>query len=213
MNTSFVKERLDNLNLKPSETRIIGVRPTKNAMELLLVFAERVERPSSRKALADFNASDERFGNSNAQPVWMKAMLADVAVLLPEAVDACKQAIEEQDYVSLDILNPTLNGKRLRIEIKETHKPSKRQVENIEISAKQDGLGNYLHRYNLAIFVSTDVVKGEPQHQFIQHTGTTKDVYELNYSTEDYGAEVSNNQQMEDAVFERKNKSNQRELV
>ena len=213
MNTSFVKERLDNLNLKPSETRIIGVRPTKNAMELQLVFAEKVERPSSRKALADFNASDERFGNSNAQPVWMKAMLADVAVLLPEAVNACKQAIEDQDYVSLDIINPTLGGQRLRVEITETHKPSKWEEENIEVAAKQDGQGNYLHWNNLAIFVDADIVKGDPKHTFIEYTGTTRDVYELDYSTNEHQPEELIKKEMEDAVFEKNQGSEQHELA
>lgn len=203
MNTSFVKDRLSNLNLKPAQTKIIGVRPTKNANEVQLVFAEKVERPSSRNALADFNASDERFGGRNAQPVWMKAMLADVKILLPEAVDACERAIEEQDYVSLDILNPMLGDKRLRIEITETHKPSKWEEDNIEVAAKQDGQGNYLHANGVAIFVNADVVKGYPNHSFIAHTGTTRDVYELDYTTNEYDAQ--------EAVQERAQKAQQDE--
>ena len=207
MNTSFVKEQLKQLTLKPSETRVIGVRPTKNAMELQLVFAERVERPSNRKALADFNASDDRFGNNNVQPVWMKAMLADIAVLMPEALEASKLAIENQEYVNLNIHNPTLGGQRLRVEITETHNPTKWEEENIELAAKQDGQGNYLHWNNYAIFVSTDIVKGEPQHTFIQHTGTTRDVFDLDYSTN----EVESEGAIEDAIFERKNGAEQRQ--
>ena len=203
MNTSFVKERLSNLNLKPAETKIIGVRPTKNANEVQLVFAEKVERPSSRNALADFNASDERFGGGNAQPVWMKAMLADVKVLLPEAVGACERAIEEQDYVSLDILDPMLGDKRLRIEITETHKPSSWEEDNIEVAAKQDGQGNYLHAHGVAIFVNADVVKGDPNHSFISHTGSTRDVFELDYTTNEYDAQ--------EAVKERAQKAQQDE--
>jgi len=213
MNTSFVKERLENLNLNPTETKIIGVRPTKNAMELQLVFAERVERPSNRKAIADFNASDERFSSSNAQPVWMKAMLADVATLLPEAVNACKQAIEDQDYVSLDITNPALGGQRLRVEITETHKPTKWAEHNIDVAAKQDGEGNYLHWNNLAIFVDADIVKGEPQHTFIHHTGTTRDVYDLDYSTTELQPGEKTKQDMEDAVFDRSNGEEKPALV
>lgn len=213
MNTTFIKERLENLDLKPSETKIIGVRPTKNAMELQLVFAEKIDRPSNRGALADFNSSDERFGSNNAQPVWMKAMLADVAKLLPEAVNACKQAIENQDYVTLDITNPTIAGQRLRVEITETHKPSKWELANLGLAAKQDGEGNYLHRNNFAIFVDSEIVKGAPKHRFIHHTGKTRDVYELDYSTSEIHPVEESKHDVEEAVFEQNINSNHRELV
>lgn len=208
MNTSFIKERLRNLDLNPGDTKVIAVRPTKNAREVQLVFAEIIDRPSNRRALSDFNSSDERFENRNIQPVWLKAMLDDVEKLMPEAFDACKQAIEGQSYVALDIKNPTLNGKRLRVEISESHKPSKWEEENIVTSAKQDGEGNYLHRNYLAIFIKTDVVKGEPKHQFIHHNGKVELVDELDYATSEYQP-----QQLEDAVFDREKVSNQPELA
>lgn len=208
MNTSFVKERLSTLDLNAGETKVIGVRPTKNAGEVQLVFAEKIDRPSNRRAIADFNASDERFHSGNIQPVWLKAMYADVKTLMPEAVTACKQAIEDQDYVSLDIHNPTLGDQRLRVEITETHKPSQWEQENIEVAAKQDGEGNYLHWNHLAIFMDADIVKGEPKHRFIQHTGTTKEVHMLDYATSEYQPE-----QLEDAVFERKNDTEEPEFA
>lgn len=208
MNTSFVKERLNTLNLNTGETKIIGVRPTKNASEVQLVFAEKIDRPSNRSALADFNASDERFENKNVQLVWMKAMLADINSLLPGAYPASKRAIEEQEYVTLDVSNPTLGGKRLRVEIRETYKPSKWVKETIEYEAKQDGEGNYLHHNHLVIFMHSDIVKGEPQHQFIQHTGFTKDLYELKIASNEYQPD-----QIEDAIFERKTGANQPELA
>jgi hypothetical protein len=143
----------------------------------------------------------------------MKAMLADIKILLPEALDACKQAIEDQDYISLNIINPSLGGQRLRVEITETHKPSKWEEDNIDLAAKQDGEGNYLHWNNLAIFVDADIVKGEPQHTFIHHTGSTRDVYELDYSTTELQPGEKTNQDMEDAVFERENGAEKPALV
>ena len=213
MNTTFVKERLSHLEINAGDTKVIGVRPTKNAMEVQLVFAEIIERPTNRRALADFNASDERFGNRSIQPVWMKAMLSDVKVLMPEAFKACEQAIQDQDYASLDILNPTLGGQRLRIEITETHCPTQWELENLEFSAKIDGDGKYLHSNQYAIFMHSDIVKGDPQHRFIQHTGTCTDVFSLNYISDDIPSDVTEKQGLEDVVFERKTRNTQTELV
>lgn len=189
MNTEFVKDRLSKLDIGTGITKVIGVRPTSEANQVQVVLAEKIDRPSNRRAVSDSMADHEAFGGRSAQPVWLSFTLTMLEKLMPAALPAAKQCIEDQDYVSLDLTNPKFGDSRLRIEINETHKPSKWEMDNVEKAAKQDGEGNYLHWNNLAIFVNADVVKGDPQHRFIQHTGTTTDVHSLDYSTEEYNAE------------------------
>jgi len=204
MNTEFVKERLANVTVNIGDTKVIAVRPANGEADVQLVLAEHIQRPSSRRAVGNFMASAKSFGGNSAQPVWLSATFADLEKLLPQALPQARQCVEDQDYVSLDIRNPMLGEARLRLEITETHKPSSWEEANLEKSAKQDGQGNYLHSNGMAIFTNADVVIGDPRHTFIPHTGMTKDVYELDYTTGDQVSSEATEQSAEKAQSKEK---------
>jgi hypothetical protein len=83
-----------------------------------------------------------------------------------------------KEVVAIGILNPTINGKHLRLQITETITPrSEWDTENIEAAAKRKGKdGDFITHKGYHIFTMTDMVLGEPKHTFLEadKTQTTK---------------------------------------
>ena len=159
--------------LKTGETLLVQALKTKNPNKVQLEFAERIggAQGTAGSLLGMFNQSDDRF-TSGARRAWLTAEIADVAKLLDINVgDDAEWTLTDQgkDVLPIGELNPTLDGKRFRIQIVETVEPNEWQAENIDTAAKRKGAdGEFIKHKGQFIFSNTSPVlvdEGEnPQH-------------------------------------------------
>jgi len=159
--------------LKTGETLLVQALKTKNPNKVQLEFAERVKavEGNAGSLLGMLNKSDERF-TSGARRAWMTAEISDVAELLDINVgDDADWTLTEtgKDALVLGILNPEIQGMRLRLQINETVTPTEWQAENTDTAAKRKGAeGDFIKHKGQYIYSNTGVVlmkKGEnPEH-------------------------------------------------
>lgn len=190
MDKKFVSKRMQNENLSKDQVKLIAIRPT-DTEKVQLVFLQKMEREGRVNLLGALNKGDDRFNQSNgARPFWVTATIEGVEAMFgADIASKAKQAKESEDYVSLDVLNPTdVNGREVAIQINETHRARTAEMNDLnrlKLSAKQDGYGNYLGKKGddgkyYAIFERQQLTyKDVMNHQFIQHETTTKDVEDL----------------------------------
>lgn len=191
METGFVKQRMNEIGaIGRNEVRIIAVRPTKSE-KVQVVFLQNIERAGRVNLMAQANKGDERFSDSGARPFWISFTIEGLKEMLPEIVEPAQKAKESGEYVALNVINPknAQTGDLLGIQLTETHNATKRDIENLEQSAKQDGNGHYLSKNGLMIFERVILTyKDVAQHQFIEHdrAALTKDLADLEVQTSDY---------------------------
>lgn len=188
MKKHFTKERMDEIgSLKKDEVRIIAIRPTKTNDKVQVVFMQQIERAGNVNLLGRANKGDDRFSDSSARVFWITFSMEGIKDMFPDLLDKAKEAIETGDYVKADVVNPAVDGRTVCIQLNETHRASQRDIENLELSAKQAGKGNYLMKEGLAIFERPILTfKDVAQHQFINHDSTTKDIADLDFVTATY---------------------------
>jgi hypothetical protein len=147
--------------LKLGDTLLVGGRKVKGD-KISLEFAEVLkvqEGPVS--ALGRFNRSDTRFGN-RARRAWVNVTVEDITADL--GIDfsdnnAGWELTPKGDILTLNMLNPTVEGERIRIAINETVEPDVYQADNVETSAKRKGKdGDYIKHNGDYIFSNTLVV-------------------------------------------------------
>jgi len=161
--------------LIPGETLIVQARKVKGN-KVQIEFAEKLaseERPQS--LLSVFNKSDNRFSQTGgARRYWMTSEPSDASELLNvDLVNANYEVVTVNDKVQeifpLNILNPTLDGKRMRIQVSETTVAKPWQSDNLDRAAKRAGAeGEFITHKGQYIFSNTDVVLGEPKHTFLE---------------------------------------------
>lgn len=161
--------------LIPGETLIVQARKVKGN-KVQIEFAEKLaseERPQS--LLSVFNKSDNRFSQAGgARRYWMTSEPSDASKLLNvDLINANYEVVTVNDKVQeifpLNILNPTLDGKRMRIQVSETTVPKPWQEANLDRAAKRAGAeGEFITHKGQYIFSNTDVVLGEPKHTFLE---------------------------------------------
>jgi len=161
--------------LIPGETLVVHARKVKGG-KVQIEFAEKLateERPQS--LLSVFNRSDDRFSQAGgARRTWMTSEPSDASELLNvDLVNAEYKTVtingKVQEIFPLNILNPTLDGKRMRIQVNETTLPTTWQSDNLETTAKRKGAeGEFITYKGQYIFSNTDVVLGEPKHTFLK---------------------------------------------
>ena len=159
--------------LKTGETLLVQALKTKNPNKVQLEFAERIRSVENNAGalLGMFNQSDDRF-TSGARRAWLTAEIADVAKLLDINVgDDADWTLTAQgkDVLPIGELNPSLEGKRFRVQDVETVEPTEWQAENIDTAAKRKGAeGEFIKHKGQFIFSNTNPVlvdEGEnPQH-------------------------------------------------
>lgn len=192
MKANFIKDRMQGLSLKKDDVMIIGVRPTTNKEKVQLVFLQNILRKGRAGLLAELNKGDERFGSSG-RPFWVTVTLEGVKALVPEAYETSVKCVETGDYESLNIVNPEIHGSKIKIQLTETHRARKSDIQNLEQSAKQDGNGNYLTVDNRPIFTRVEPTYEDLcEHTFIEHNMLVSDVDELMISEEDKVEQQSN---------------------
>lgn len=154
--------------LKFGQTLLVNARKVSGG-KIQLEFAEIVNQQQEVNVLQAFNASDSRF-QSKARRAWQNAEPADaVRILGIEAIgDMTKYSADGR--LELNVLNPTMNGQRLRVQITETTEPRNQyEVENIATRAKRRGAdGDFILHNGQHIFTRAMIVLGEPKHTFLE---------------------------------------------
>ncbi len=164
---------------------------------------DKVQKPGQRlNVLAKLNVSDNRFQQGRNRYAWMKIMPSELEtyfgikasrlndLVYEEGVQRA-DLIEGKHYLTLDIVNPTLEGEELHIEITETMDPTDWQAQNQENAVKQieitkeiaenenllksANLGQYVGEqgYFLTeegdpIYSNAEIVAGKAEHTFIE---------------------------------------------
>lgn len=159
--------------LTPGQTLIVNARKV-NGGKLQLEFAEKLQREDRPvNALSVFNKSDQRFsGGNGARRSWLTVEPSDASELLNvNLTDDSKYTTDERGFVimPLNILNPTVNGQRMRVQIVETTEATEWDAANIEDSAKRAGKdGPFITHKGMYVFTQSTVVFGEPKHVFLE---------------------------------------------
>ena len=157
-------------NLVAGETLLVSVKGTANGVKVGLEFAEIISSGTSSNGggnsiVSAFNQADEKFVQA-AKPrrAYLYATNEDVQRLL----DIDVSDINANDVEDLNILNPSVNGNRLRVQIEETVSPTEWQATNIEKAAKRAGKdGKFITSKGNYIFTNATVVDGEASHTFL----------------------------------------------
>ena len=118
-----------------------------------------------------FNADDERF-QRKSRKAWLTAEMSNAEQLL--GVDMSNLEFSPNEYgkpaAVLNILNPVINGERMRVQITETVVPqSEYDVNNVDTRAKRRGKdGDFILHKGQYIFTINEIVLGEPSHTFLE---------------------------------------------
>ena len=147
--------------------------------KIQLEFAEVLENSTRTKsALGMFNKSDDRF-TSGARRAWLTSEPQDAVDLLGIDIDFTEEGKWEEEestgyeIMPLHILNPTVEGVPLKVQVTETTTPTEWQEENVERAAKKAGRdGDHITHEGNYIFSNTDVVLDEANHTFLQPDST-----------------------------------------
>lgn len=157
-------------NLSKGQTLVVGARKVKGG-KFQVEFAEIVVNPDARpNLLSMFNASDDRFLQRTSKPrrAWMTVEANDF-----KSITGIDISGATEDGMTLNVLNPTANGQRIHLEIRETvgAKEGSYEANNTARSAKQivgsDGQKRYFVKDGKLIFAKGTVVLGEPKHQIL----------------------------------------------
>lgn len=163
-------------NLQAGQTILVHARSVANN-KLQLEFAELLQGGNTpQNVLAMFNASDSRFSASKARRAWLTAEPKDAQQLLGISFVGLKPIVNDkgQHILPLNILNPMLNGQRLRVQIVESTDPTPWEQQNIATAAKRKGKdGEFITHQGKNIFTRATVVLGEPQNVFLTPDATT----------------------------------------
>ena len=157
--------------LTPGQTLLVQARKV-NGNKIQLEFGEvlqQADRPQN--ALGMFNKSDERFNvGTRARRSWLTVEPQDAQELLGVDLGGDYTTNEMGHVVKpLNILNPEVNGQRLRVQIVETTDATEWDAENIQTSAKRKGKdGDFITHKGMYIFTRSTVVLGEPTNVFLE---------------------------------------------
>jgi hypothetical protein len=171
--------------LKAGETLLVQAIAT-TTDKIQLEFAEVIQETArGSNILAMFNASDDRF-LQKARRAWMTVQAGDAEKLLnlPEGTLTGDEGWVEttvgrgttKTVCPLNVLNPTVQGNRLVIQIVETNTPTEWQALNIETAAKRRGKdGAFITHNGKYIFSNESVVfANQRKHTFLEADSSTK---------------------------------------
>lgn len=162
-------------NLKEGEILLVNAKKVKGG-KVQLEFAQRVNTgvSSNDNILALLNEGDDRFNQAGGpRRAWLSAEVDAVKKYFD--VD-CSDLAEEGDSKELNILNPTMAGKALNMQILETTEPKGKSgeylVANFEKTAKRAGKdGDFITTTDgKYIYQIISIVAGEPRHTLITDT-------------------------------------------
>lgn len=158
--------------LTPGQSLLVQARKV-NGGKLQLEFAEKLQQTDRPvNAISMFNKSDDRFSAGNgARRAWLTVEPTDASTLLGVDLEGGEYTTDEmgRDVLPLNIVNPTVNGQPLRVQIVETTEATEWDAANIETRAKRRGKdGDFITHKGMYIFTQSTVVVGEPQNVFLE---------------------------------------------
>ena len=159
MDNALNSGTLDTLN--KGECLLLSAHKTKSN-KVQLQFAEK-KSANSNSILARLNKSDDRF-SSRATRCWLTVECSDVKELmgLDVSLSSDKWVIDtstKKEIMELNVLNPVMDDKLLRILVVECTTPTDYEKANIKTSAKRAGKeGEYIMHKNQHIFMHKDIV-------------------------------------------------------
>ena len=146
--------------LKKNDTLMVSARKI-NGGKISLEFAEVIETSDRLvSALTILNKSDDRF-SSRPRRAWVSAEPVDAAELFNVNFgdDGEWYDSEKGEMMDLDMLNPTYNGQRFRVQLNETIEGTKWQLDNADVAAKRRGKdGDFITHNGEYIYSNGDVV-------------------------------------------------------
>jgi len=143
-----------------------------NGGKVSLEFTQEIttENSAPKNILSLLNASDERFKQSAGKTyAWVSAVPSDAEAIFGLDLSSLENV---GDVLELGIVNPTINGSELNIQLVETTKGSEYDVANIEKTAKRAGKdGDFITtKDGEFIYRKTSIVMGEPKHILFKET-------------------------------------------
>lgn len=149
-----------------------------------LDIAEVLANPTRNTALSALNADDARFdvGKPKARRAYnltASPKMVEKYFGIPVAEIEAMQVGESKE---VNILNPEIEGTRLRLQVRETFKPSPYQLANAEATAKcfvnKDGNKTYPTNEGRLIWSNVTATNGSVNHEIINSdfTGTWEEV-------------------------------------
>jgi len=147
-------------DLQRGQSLLVSAHKTKSN-KVQLQFAEK-KSANSNSILAKLNKSDSRF-SSRATRCWLTVEPEDAKELLGIDVSLSSDNWEpdvntKREFMELNILNPTMDGKQLRILVIETVEPTDYEKANIATTAKRAGKdGDYIMHKNQHIFMHKEI--------------------------------------------------------
>ena len=173
-------------NLTSGHTLLVQAVKTANPSKIQLEFAEKTQgmEGNANALLSMLNASDDRF-TSGARRAWVTAEITDASrmfgINFGDDADWVMDPTLNKEVLPLGILDPSLNGFLLRIQIEETTDGTEWQTQNIDSAAKRRGKdGDFITHNGKYIFSNTRVVplkKGqEPKHVLLAADSATSSV-------------------------------------
>ena len=167
--------------LKPGQTLLVSARSVSGG-KIQLEFAEVISNGRAQNILGILNSSDDRF-SANARRAWVTAepMDAEKQFGVSFGPNADWEATDKGEFLYLNILNPTIDGTRCRIQILETTEATEWQKENYKKAAKRKGKeGDFITHGGSYIFSNTSVVLSNdaPEHSILMPDSTTLKVDE-----------------------------------
>lgn len=162
---SETMKRLETLDLERGQTKIIGMNNTTKEDRVQLLYAQFIDRDDTTQEEQDLEdyevdltsinmAGDDRF-RDKAQLSWVPHTLEAVKMkfsgkVYAKAVELCEDDSEEKLFVSLDILNPTVEHPKFgtvyeKLKLIESHIPQGNDTKYLDKTLKQDGNSNFLY--------------------------------------------------------------------
>ena len=156
--------------LTPSQSMLTSVRRVAGG-KFHIEIAEKIQKTAGVvNVLSILNAGEDRFNTGGARRAWApseQAMLTDIFGIEAKDLDALE---EGGDKLFVCILNPSINGIVLRVQVRETIEGDDYDNANLDKTAKRAGKdGEMLTSEGLPIFSKTFVV-GAAEGTPVNHT-------------------------------------------
>ena len=180
------------------DTLLVSAKKVKGD-KISLEFAEILTVSEGPKtALSRFNRSDARFGNK-ARRAWVNVTVEDISEDLEMDFSDNNEGwelTEKGEVLILNMLNPTVEGERVRVMVSETTEPDDYQADHVETAAKRKGKeGEFIKHNGEYIFSNTYVVISNEviEHVLLKADDevarviTAKEIVEKSMVTDEYG--------------------------
>jgi len=181
-------------NLQLNETLLVGIR--KNAGGKFGIDLAEIVKSSStnehNELISLLNKSDERFSQGGKPRRLVISAEADqikqyFGIDVNELAFKTVQKVSGEGtmvYAQINLLNPEINGKRIRLVVKESTTPfDDYQIKNPDKTCKKTPKGEMLLVDGQQIFSTIEMTLGEPKHIFVQHDQVVKVVTPMTTQT------------------------------